>query len=81
MDTLIQQGIIGIVTGILTTVLLFVLKSFWSSKIVPFLASIRYQGVIIAGQWSGFAEITEKDIEEGKQEGLTLKSEHSLFLS
>jgi len=81
MDTLIQQGIVGIVTGILTTVILFVIKSFWSSKIVPFLASIRYQGVIIAGQWSGFAEITEKDIEEGKQEGPPLKSEHSLFLT
>ncbi len=62
MDTLIEQGTVGIITGILTTAILFTLKVFWSSKVTPFLASIRYQGVQIEGQWSGFAEITEKSI-------------------
>lgn len=81
MDTLIEQGVIGIVTGILTTAILFAIKVFWSAKVTPFLASIRYQGVKISGQWSGFAEITEKDIEEGKQKGPPLRSEHSLFIN
>lgn len=80
MDTLAQQGVLGIVTGILTTAILFTIKVFWTEKVTPFLASIRYQGVVIAGQWSGFIEITEKDIEEGKLEGPPLKSEYSLFL-
>ncbi|WP_310442520.1 hypothetical protein [Sulfurimonas sp.] len=81
MDILIQQGIIGIITGILTTAILFTLKVFWTAKVTPFLASIRYQGVIVSGQWSGFAEVTEKEIEEKKLEGTPFKSEHSLFLN
>lgn len=81
MEILIQQGVIGIVTGILTTAILFTMKVFWTAKVTPFLASIRYQGVEINGQWSGYEEITEKDVAEGKQEGPPLKLEHSLFLN
>ena len=81
MSILLEQGVIGIITGIVTTAILYSLKVFWTAKVTPFLASIRYQGVEIKGQWTGVAEITTKDIKEGKHEGPPLKTEHSLFLN
>ena len=81
MDALIEQGIIGIITGIFTTVIIFSIKTLWVTKVTPYLASVRYQGVEINGQWSGVSEITEKDIEEKKYEGPPYKSEHTLYLN
>jgi hypothetical protein len=71
---MIEQGIIGIVTGILTTVTLFVIKSFWTFKVTPFLKSIRYQGVQIDGKWSGLDENTDSE------KGEIYKSEFNLFI-
>lgn len=56
MDTIIEQGVVGIVTGILTTVLIFVVRNFWATTFVPFLEKIRYRGVLIGGQWYGTSE-------------------------
>jgi len=53
MDNLVGQGVIGIITGILTTVILYIAKTFWTAKVTPFLTSIRYQGVKVDGLWSG----------------------------
>lgn len=75
MSSLVEQGVIGIVTGILTAALLYLVKVIWDTKIVPFLISSRYQGVKIDGQWSGYSE--NNDPEKGD----IFKSEFSLFLS
>lgn len=80
MTALLEQGVIGIVTGILTTIILFTLKVFWSAKVTPFLVGIRYQGVEIGGQWSGSAEVTEEDIAQEDEVGPPFKSDHSLLL-
>lgn len=53
MGTLVEQGIIGIVTGILTTAALFLMKVYWSNSVKPFLEATRYQGVKIDGYWFG----------------------------
>lgn len=50
---MVIEGIIGIVTGVLTTWILFVGKVFWDAKITPFIRETRYQGVKIDGAWSG----------------------------
>ena len=56
MDSIIDQGIVGIVTGILTTVLIFMARNFWVTKFVPFMEKTRYQGVILGGQWYGMSK-------------------------
>lgn len=74
MALLIEQGVIGIITGILTTVILFLIKNLWNSQVVPFLKATRYQGVRIDGQWNGVGE--NKDPEQGE----VFSSEANLFL-
>ncbi len=56
MNTIVEQGVAGIVTGILTTVLIFMARNFWATKFVPFLEKTRYQGVLLGGQWYGTSE-------------------------
>ena len=51
---MIEQGVIGIVTGILTAAILFLAKSIWDSKLKPFLQEIRYNGVKVDGKWVGY---------------------------
>jgi hypothetical protein len=75
MSTLLEQGIIGIVTGILTTAVLYIIKVFWSSKFVPFLAAVRYQGVKVDGQWSGYGK------NDNPENGDVFETEFNLFLS
>jgi len=75
MSTLLEQGVFGIVTGICTTALLYLLKVIWSAKIVPFLVATRYQGVKIDGQWVGSGK--NNDPENGD----VFETEVSLFLS
>lgn len=74
MDKIIEQGIVGIVTGILTTVLIFLARNFWTTKIVPFLEKTRYQGVMLAGQWYGTSENTDEE------QGEIFWNEATLFL-
>ncbi len=63
MSTLLDQGIFGIVTGILTTAILFVIRNLWITRIVPFITATRYQGVQIDGQWYGASD--NQDPEKG----------------
>jgi hypothetical protein len=63
MEYLLEQGFIGIVTGIITTAVLFLIKELWVTKATPFIAATRYQGVLINGQWQGTSE--NKDPEQG----------------
>jgi hypothetical protein len=51
MNAVLLEGVVGIVTGIVTTALLYLVKIMWDEKISPFLASIRYQGVQVGGAW------------------------------
>lgn len=74
-----HEGIVGIITGIMTTAILYTVKVLWTSKVTPYLTKTRYQGVEVDGQWGGFVEVTEKDVENGIV-GPPFKSEHSLFL-
>ncbi len=69
MSNLISQCLLGIVSGILTTALLYLAKGYWDAKITPFLAKLRYQGVEIDGAWTGKNEIGE------------IKNECDLFLN
>lgn len=64
MEHLLEQGIIGIVTGIFTTAILFLAKDLWTTKVVPFITATRYQGVLINGQWQGTSE--NKNPENGE---------------
>lgn len=74
MSNFLEQGVLGIVTGILTTAILFVVKAFWTSKVIPFLAKTRYQGVNVAGQWSGSGK------NEDPEKGDVFETEFSMFL-
>lgn len=71
MEKLIQDGVLGIVTGIVTAGLLFLLKAIWDAKLRPFLNELRYQGVDIAGKWVG----------RGADEKTSASSEFTLFLT
>ncbi|HEX9397451.1 MAG TPA: hypothetical protein VF943_12025, partial [Burkholderiales bacterium] len=54
MDYL-AQAVLGIVTGILTTVILFLIKELWVKTIRPYVEEIRYKGVSVAGLWRGYS--------------------------
>ncbi len=45
--------IVGVVSGIVTSWVLYFGKYLWDSRVKPYLAEIRYQGVIISGTWTG----------------------------
>ncbi len=53
MENLLEQGVVGIVTGILTMVILYLIKVLWDAKLRPFLSEVRYQGVKVDGRWNG----------------------------
>jgi hypothetical protein len=48
--------IVGVVAGVLTSALLSVGKAIWESKITPYLAELRYQGVRVDGPWVGVGD-------------------------
>lgn len=50
---MLSEGFLGIVTGILTTWILFLGKVVWDAKVTPFIRETRYQGVKVEGAWSG----------------------------
>jgi hypothetical protein len=74
LQSIIDQGVIGIIVGICTAAILFVLKAVWTYKVVPFLSSTRYQGVKIDGHWTG------REGNDAPDKGLVFKNESSLFL-
>ncbi len=69
MDHLWSEGLLGIVTGILTTVILFTIKALWTGKVFPLIEAIRYRGLKIDGVWEG-EHVDEKSRSESR---LTLK--------
>ena len=79
MSEILEQGVVGIVTGILTTALLYAAKIFLSAKVTPFLKRIQYQGVQIDGVWTGTSEVTSEQVAAGEL-GPPFRSESSLFL-
>ena len=56
MEKLLQDGLVGIIAGILTTWLILAGKYFWQTKITPYLRSVRYQGVVVDGSWVGMSK-------------------------
>lgn len=75
MSIIVDQGILGIVTGILTTTFLYAFKVFWSTTITPYLKSIQYQGVKVDGQWYG------SDQNQDSEKGQVFESESNLILT
>ena len=75
MSALLDQGVLGIAVGIVTTTVLFLIKVTWSAKVVPFLAATRYQGVKIDGQWNGSSK------NDNAENGNIFESENNLFLT
>ena len=43
--------IVGVVAGVVTAAILNLLKAVWESKITPYMAEVRYQGVRVDGRW------------------------------
>jgi len=69
MNDILNRGIVGIVTGVITTSLMFFVRSFWQSKVIPFLRELRYQGVQIDGVWV----METRDEEHESESRLVLK--------
>lgn len=69
MEKLIQDGLVGIIAGILTTWIMLSVKFMWQQKVTPYLRSVRYQGVRVDGPWLG------------KSKDETHESETRLFLT
>lgn len=46
--------IIGVVSGVITSALIWVAVNFFRTKILPWYQAISYQGVKISGEWVGF---------------------------
>lgn len=43
---------LGVLAGVLTSALLFLLGQLWVHTLLPFLKETRYQGVVVAGAWT-----------------------------
>jgi hypothetical protein len=56
MNPLVENGIVGILTGIATTWLILLGRLVWTHKVTPYLRATRYQGVRVDGQWVGASE-------------------------
>jgi len=54
-----QNILMGVVTGVLTAVLLFLVKEFWSKTLIPLYQKVKYQGADVSGSW--FAEFPSDD--------------------
>ncbi|MFD1217561.1 hypothetical protein [Microbulbifer celer] len=58
----IQETIlIGVLSGVLTACLIFLVKEFWVKIIIPWYQGFRYQGADISGSW--YAEYRDEDSE------------------
>lgn len=72
---MIADGLLGIITGILTSFLLLAGKKLWDGWAVPFIRATRYSGVQVEGTWIG----VNPDPEEGNKIRLFLRqSAHDL---
>ncbi|RDK04480.1 hypothetical protein [Paraburkholderia lacunae] len=69
MDHLLGEGVLGIVTGILTTAILFTLRALWTSKLSPLIEALRYRGLKVDGVWEG----RHKDDKSQSESRLSLK--------
>jgi hypothetical protein len=75
IETLLQDGLVGIVAGTLTTWIILAGKFFWQSKVTPYLRAVRYQGVQVDGSWLG----RSNDVEHEQESRLFLiQSAHQL---
>jgi hypothetical protein len=52
----LESIFIGIVAGILTTIFILLVKSFFYRIIIPWYLSITYKGVDLAGKWTAKAD-------------------------
>jgi len=73
---LIANGLLGIITGILTTGLLFIAKTLWDTKLKPMLEELRYKGVKVDGKWGS----RNADEEKKTSSEITLFLEQSAYL-
>lgn len=74
--TILDLGLnmfVGVVTGVVTAILIFATKRFFDTTIHPFLERTRYNGIKISGPWYG---IDDNDIDQIQNE-LTLMLEQS----
>ena len=78
---MLNEGLVGIVAGIITTWILFIGKGFWESKVVPYLQELRYQGVKIDGAWSGHTKVADEVAKEEKEAVEGFESDTRLFLT
>jgi hypothetical protein len=53
LEKILQDGVLGIVVGIVTSALLFLLSKVWNNWALPSLEAMRYAGVKIDGSWYG----------------------------
>ena len=65
-ERMLNEGLVGIVAGIITTWILFLGKEFWESSVVPYLQELRYQGVKVDGAWSGYTKVEGQVPVEGQ---------------
>ena len=71
---------IGVFSGVLTALILLAIKSFWHSKVSPFLRALRYSGVQISGVWLGntVESIEENTVTSNTKLSIEQKA-HDLF--
>jgi hypothetical protein len=59
MDALVNL-ILGVFAGVATSILIFVAKLVWDSKLHPLWREARYSGVDISGTWYGYDEFPDE---------------------
>ncbi|MEX5404628.1 hypothetical protein VPH47_10275 [Stenotrophomonas sp. WED208] len=47
-----SEVVLGVVTGVLTSGLLWAVKSLWTKSIEPYLSKVRYKGLDVSGPWT-----------------------------
>lgn len=47
-----SEVVLGVVTGVLTSGLLWAAKSLWTKSIEPYLSKVRYRGLDVSGPWT-----------------------------
>lgn len=53
-----ESIILGVLSGVLTSALIFMVSQLWINTFVPWYQSLRYQGADISGSW--FAEFSDE---------------------
>lgn len=72
---MLAEGLLGIVTGIITTWILFFGKTIFDTKLTPYIRETRYQGVKVDGAWSG---LNKDDKSESESRLFLNQSAHDL---